>query len=127
MDVKHYVEKEQLKTEVTDFQVGDTVKVETLVVEGERKRNQIFEGVVIRRRGHGMSETFTLRRVSYGEGVERTFPLNSPSLGKIVISRRGKARRSKLYYLRERSGKAARLAENLKTKKRDERQGEGKA
>lgn len=113
MDVKH-VEKEYLKEKVSHFQVGDTVKVETVVVEGERKRSQIFEGVVIRRRGLGMGETFTLRRVSYGEGVERTFPLHSPSLGKIVISGRGKARRSKLYYLRKRSGKSARLAENLK-------------
>ncbi len=114
MDIKQYVEKEYLKEKLPHFQVGDTVKVETVVVEGERKRNQVLEGVVIRRRGQGMSETFTLRRVSYGEGVERTFPLHSPSLGKIVISRRGKIRRSKLYYLRERSGKAARLAENLR-------------
>ena len=114
MDLKQYVEKEHLREKGPHFQVGDTVKVETVVVEGERKRNQIFEGVVIRRRGRGMSETFTLRRTSYGEGVERTFPFHSPSLGKIVISGRGKVCRSKLYYLRRRAGKAARLAENLK-------------
>ena len=110
MDIKQYVEKGYLKGETPHFQIGDTVKVETVVVEGERKRNQIFEGVVIRRRGEGMGETFTLRHVSSGEGVERTFPLHSPSLGKIVVIRQGKARRSKLYYLRERSGKSARLA-----------------
>ncbi|MCD5397659.1 50S ribosomal protein L19 [candidate division NPL-UPA2 bacterium] len=114
MDIKEYVEKEHLKEKRPHFQIGDTIKVETVVVEGERKRNQIFEGVVIRRRGQGMGETFTLRRTSYGEGVERIFPLHSPSLGKIAVSRRGRTRRSKLYYLRERSGKAARLAENLK-------------
>ncbi len=125
MDIKRYVEKEYLKEKVPHFQAGDTIKVETVVVEGEKKRNQLFEGVVIRRRGEGVGETFTLRRTSYGEGVERTFPLHSPSLGKIVISRRGKTRRSKLYYLRERSGKAARLAENLRG--RNEEQGERKA
>ncbi len=111
MDIKQYVEKEHLKEKLTPFQVGDTVKVETVVVEGEKRRNQVFEGVVIRRRGQGMSETFTLRRTSSGEGVERTFPLHSPSLGKIVVVGQGKIRRSKLYYLRERSGKSARLAE----------------
>ncbi len=125
MDIKQYVEKEHLKKEVPYFQAGDTVKVETVVVEGEKKRNQLFEGVVIRRRGQGMRETFTLRRTSYGEGVERTFPLHSPFLGKIVISRRGKTRRSKLYYLRERAGKAARLAENLR--ERNEERGGDKA
>lgn len=109
MDIKSYVEKEHLKEKLPHFQVGDTVKIETVVVEGERKRNQIFAGVVIRKRGRGMSETFTLRCISYGEGVERTFPLHSPCLGKIVISGRGRVRRSKLYYLREKSEKAARL------------------
>ena len=98
-------EKEHLKEKVPHFQIGDTIKVETVVVEGERKRSQIFEGVVIRKRGVGMGETFTLRRTSYGEGVERTFPLHSPAVGKIVVSGHGKTRLSKLYYLRNRSGK----------------------
>ncbi len=123
MDIKQYVEKECLKEKLPHVQVGDTVKVEIVVVEGERKRNQIFEGVVIRKRGHGISETFTLRRVSYGEGIERTFPFHSPSLGKIVVIGQGKIRRSKLYYLRERSGKAARLAKK-KNSNKGKREGE---
>ena len=86
----------------------------------------MFEGVVIRKRGSGMGETFTLRRVSYGEGVERTFPLHSPSLGKIVVSSRGKVNRSKLYYLRERSGKSARLSESTRKNDREEKNGGGK-
>lgn len=125
MDVERYVEKEQLKEDIPDFRVGDTVRVETTVVEGDRKRSQIFEGVVIRRRGRGMGETFTLRRISYGEGVERIFPLHSPSVGKIKIGRRGRTRRSKLYYLRGRVGKATRLAEDLRGK--NGKRGEAKA
>ena len=103
--------KDQLKTDIPDFKPGDTVKVHVRIVEGERERIQLFEGVVIKRRGGGISETFTVRKVSYGVGVERTFPIHTPKIEKIEVSRRGRVRRAKLYYLRNLRGKAARIRE----------------
>lgn len=103
--------KDQLRTDRPDFRPGDTVKVHVKVVEGTRERIQLFEGVVIKRQNGGISETFTVRKISYGVGVERTFPVHSPRVDKIEVSRRGKVRRAKLYYLRELRGKAARIKE----------------
>ena len=105
------IEEAQLKKNVPAFRVGDTVKVEVKVVEGTRERLQAYEGVVIARRNGSCRETFTVRRTSYGVGVERTFPLHSPRVDSIKVIRRGKVRRAKLYYLRERSGKAAKVKE----------------
>ena len=105
------LEREQLREDLPAFRVGDTVRVFVKVVEGSRERLQAFEGAVIARRNGGVRETFTVRRVSYGIGVERTFPLHSPRLDRIEVIRRGKVRRAKLYYLRERSGKAAKIKE----------------
>ena len=101
------VESAQLRKEPLEFNVGDSVKVPTKVVEGEKERIQVFAGLVIGRRGHGMNETFTVRRISYGEGVERVFPVHSPRIDKVVVDRQGKVRRAKLTYLRERIGKKA--------------------
>ena len=101
------IEEAQLKKSVPSFRIGDTVKVEVKVVEGTRERLQAYEGVVIARRNGSCRETFTVRRTSYGVGVERTFPLHSPRVDSITVTRKGKVRRAKLYYLRERSGKAA--------------------
>ncbi|WP_139492894.1 50S ribosomal protein L19 [Brevibacillus dissolubilis] len=103
--------KDQLKQDLPAFRPGDTVRVHVKVIEGQRERIQIFEGVVIKRRGTGISETFTARKVSYGVGVERTFPVHTPKIDKIEIVRFGKVRRAKLYYLRDRVGKAARIKE----------------
>ena len=105
------IESAQLRKNVPEFRVGDTVRVQVKVVEGTRERLQAFEGVVIARRNGSVRETFTVRRVSYGIGVERTFPLHSPRVDSITVIRRGKVRRAKLYYLRERSGKAAKVKE----------------
>ena len=105
------ITKEQLRTDHPDFRPGDTVKVHVKVVEGTRERIQVFEGVVIKRQNGGISETFTVRKISYGVGVERTFPVNSPRIEKIEVSRRGIVRRAKLYYLRNLRGKAARIKE----------------
>jgi len=105
------VEKEHLKKKVEQFRVGDTVRVHMRIVEGEKERVQVFQGVVIRRRGGGLSESFTVRKYSYGIGVERIFPLHSPRIEKIEVVRSGRVRRAKLYYLRRRKGKAARLKE----------------
>ena len=105
------IEKAQLRTDLPEFGIGDTVRVFVKVVEGSRERLQAFEGVVIAMRNGGIRETFTVRRVSYGIGVERTFPLHSPRLDKITVLRRGKVRRAKLYYLRNLSGKAAKIKE----------------
>ena len=110
------VESAQLRKEPLEFNVGDSVKVHTKVVEGEKERIQVFAGLVIGRRGHGMNETFTVRRISYGEGVERVFPVHSPRIDKVVVERQGKVRRAKLTYLRERIGKKA-----LAVKARDTR------
>ena len=104
------IEREQLK-ETPDFRPGDTVQVHVKVVEGSRERIQVFEGVVVKIKGGGIRETFTVRRVAYGVGVERTFPLHSPRIDKIVVKRQGKVRRAKLYYLRKLTGKAARIKE----------------
>ena len=104
------IEREQLR-EIPDFRPGDTVQVHVKVVEGSRERIQVFEGVVIKIKGGGIRETFTVRRVAYGVGVERTFPMHSPRIDKIVVKRHGKVRRAKLYYLRELTGKAARIKE----------------
>jgi large subunit ribosomal protein L19 len=103
--------KEQLKTDLPEFKAGDTVRVHVRIVEGSRERIQVFEGVVIKRRGGGISETFTVRKISYGVGVERTFPVHSPKIEKIEVTRRGRVRRAKLYYLRNLRGKAARIRE----------------
>lgn len=98
---------------VPDFSPGDTVVVQVKVVEGDRERLQAFEGVVIRRRNRGFNSAFTVRKISYGEGVERTFPLYSPAVANIEVKRRGRVRRAKLYYLRDRTGKAARIREKI--------------
>ncbi len=111
MDVIRLLEEEQMKKEIPEFRPGDTVRVHVKVVEGGRERIQNFEGVVIKRRGGGMRETFTVRRISYGVGVERTFPLHSPRIDKIDRVRRGKVRRARLFYLRALKGKAARIKE----------------
>ncbi len=110
-DIIKMVDQDYMKKEIPPFRPGDTVKVHVKVVEGSRERTQVFEGTVIRRRGGGLGETFTVRRISYGVGVERTFPLHSPRLDKIEVVRRGRIRRARLYYLRERVGKAARIKE----------------
>jgi len=101
------IESEQLKKDVTAFKVGDTVKVHTRVVEGDKERIQIYSGIVIGRKGAGLNANFTVRRVSYGEGVERVFPLHSPRIAKIEVERQGAVRRSKLNFLRDRKGKSA--------------------
>ena len=105
------IESAQLRTDIPKFNIGDTVRVHVKVVEGSRERLQAFEGVVIARRNGSVRETFTVRRTSYGVGVERTFPLHSPRIDHLDVIRRGKVRRAKLYYLRERSGKAAKVKE----------------
>ncbi|WP_227395554.1 50S ribosomal protein L19 [Jeotgalibacillus aurantiacus] len=105
------ITKEQLRSDLPVFKPGDTVKVHVKVVEGTRERIQVFEGVVIKRRGGGVSETFTVRKISYGVGVERTFPVHTPKIAKLDVVRRGKVRRAKLYYLRNLRGKAARIKE----------------
>lgn len=105
------IQQDYMKDDVPEFRAGDTVRVHVKVVEGQRERIQVFEGVVIKRRGSGVSATYTVRKISYGVGVERTFPLHSPKVEKIELVRRGKVRRSKLYYLRDRVGKAARIKE----------------
>ena len=110
------IEKSQLQENLTEFRVGDTVKVFTKIIEGDKERIQPFEGTVIARKGRGLNETFTLRRVLYGEGVERVFPIHSPRIQRIVVQREGDVRRSKLYYLRKKKGKKARV----KAKKRSQ-------
>ncbi|MBV9673907.1 MAG: 50S ribosomal protein L19 [Verrucomicrobia bacterium] len=107
MNIIYKIEKEQLKANLAPFKVGDTVKVHTRVVEGDKERIQLFTGIVIARRGNGLNADFTVRRISYGEGVERVFPLNSPRIAKIEVERRGEVRRAKLNYLRDRKGKQA--------------------
>lgn len=105
------ITKSQLRDDIPDFRPGDTVRVHALIVEGKRERVQLFEGVVIKRRGEGVSETYTVRKMSSGVGVERTFPVHTPRVEKIDVIRHGRVRRAKLYYLRDRNGKAARIAE----------------
>jgi large subunit ribosomal protein L19 len=108
------IESEQLRAEPLDFNVGDIVKVHTRVKEGAKERTQVFQGIVIARRGRGLNATFTVRRISYGQGVERVFPVNSPNVEKVTVERRGKVRRAKLNYLRERIGKRAMLVKERK-------------
>lgn len=111
MNKTDLVDKQYLRTDLPPFRPGDTVKVHVRVVEAGRERVQVFQGVVIRRQGGGLQETFTVRKISFGVGVERTFPLHSPSVAKLEVVSRGKVRRAKLYYLRERRGKKARIRE----------------
>lgn len=111
MNKTDLVDQAYLRTDVPEFRPGDTVKVHVRVVEAGRERIQVFQGVVIRRQGGGLQETFTVRKISFGVGVERTFPLHSPSIGKLEVVSRGRVRRAKLYYLRERRGKKARIRE----------------
>ena len=107
MNIIDKIEQEQIKQDVTKFNIGDSVKIHTRVVEGDKERIQIYSGIVIARRGTGLNEKFTVRRISYGEGVERVFPVNSPRIAKIEVERRGSVRRAKLNYLRTRKGKQA--------------------
>ena len=111
MDIIRAIEQEQLKTDLPAFGPGDTVKVHIRIKEGKRERVQIFEGVVLKRQGGGLTEMFTVRKISFGVGVEKTFPVHSPSIEKIDVTRRGKVRRAKLNYLRDRVGKAAKIKE----------------
>ena len=111
MNVIDAIEAEQLRSDIPAFRPGDTVRVHVKVVEGEKERIQVFEGPVLRRSNGGIRETFTVRKVSYGVGVERPFPIHSPRIDKVEVTVRGKVRRAKLYYLRELSGKAARIKE----------------
>ena len=123
MNIIEKIEKEQLEKlssgkQIPDFNPGDTIKVDVKVVEGTRERIQAFEGVCIARGGKGINESFTVRKISYGEGVERVFPLFSPKIPSITLVRKGKVRRAKLYYLRDRRGKAARIVEKIEVKKK---------
>ena len=111
MTIIDQIEKEQLRSDITSFNIGDTVRVMVKVKEGDKERIQAYEGVVIARKGKGIRETFTVRRVSFGIGVERTFPINSPRIDKIIVVRKGKVRRAKIYYIRDLSGKAAKVEE----------------
>ena len=110
-DIIRAVEQKQLKTDIPELNIGDTVKVNVKVVEGTRERIQTYEGYLIAKKGGGLSETITVRRVSYGVGVERTFPIHSPRIDSIAVVKHGQVRRAKLYYLRDRVGKAARIKE----------------
>ncbi len=114
MNIIDQIEKEQLRNDITPFNIGDTVRVNVKVKEGDKERIQAYEGVVIAKKGSGVRETFTVRRVSFGIGVERTFPLHSPRIDKIVVTRKAKVRRAKIYYIRNLSGKAAKVKEDIK-------------
>ena len=114
MDALKIIANDSIKTELPKFAIGDTVRVSVNIREGSRERIQMFEGTVIAKKGSGVSETFTVRRVSYGVGIERVFPLHSPNVVDVKVIRSGKVRRAKLYYLRDRVGKAAKVKENLK-------------
>ncbi|NLY73680.1 MAG: 50S ribosomal protein L19 [Firmicutes bacterium] len=111
MNIIDTIEREQMRNDIPDFIPGDSVRVHVKVVEGGKERIQVYEGLVIRKSHGGLKETFTVRKISGGVGVERTFPIHSPMLSKIEVVRKGKVRRAKLYYLRERSGKSARIEE----------------
>ena len=113
MDALKVITEGQVKADKPSFNVGDTVRVDVNIKEGNRERSQAFEGTVIAKRGSGVSETFTVRRISYGVGIERVFPVNSPNVAAVKVIRRGKVRRSKLYYLRDRVGKAAKVKEQI--------------
>jgi large subunit ribosomal protein L19 len=127
MDLVKAVENAQVQDGRENFRVGDTVKVHYLIVEGRTERVQVFEGLVIAKRNSGVRKTFTVRKVSYGIGVERIFPLHSPRIQKIEVSRRGRVRRAKLYYIRQRVGKAAKVAELVRRKPSNESQSQGKS
>ncbi len=116
MDIIKNITEEQIRTDLPQLNIGDTVKVYFKVIEGTRERVQMFEGTIISKKGTGISETFTVRRISYGVGVERIFPVNSPKIDKIEVSRTGKVRRAKLYYLRDRVGKATKVKEKIENK-----------
>ena len=111
MDIIKMIEDEQLRDDMPKFNVGDTVQVHYRIIEGTRERIQVYEGTVIKKQGGGAREAFTVRRLSYGIGVERTFPLNSPRIDKLVVTRKGRVRRAKLFYLRDRQGKASKVKE----------------
>lgn len=111
MNLIDAVDKESLRDDIPEFRAGDSVHVHVKVIEGSKERVQVFSGVVIRRQGSSIRETFTVRKMSFGVGVERTFPVHSPNIEKIEVASRGKVRRSKLYYLRDRRGKAAKIKE----------------
>ena len=113
MNIIETLEKEQLRSDIPVFAPGDKVRVHAKIVEGNRERIQVFEGYVIARKGQGLSETITIRRVSYGIGVERILPVNSPKIDHIDVIRKGKIRRAKLYYLRDRQGKAAKITQKI--------------
>ena len=113
-EILRAIEAEQMRNDLPEFHVGDTVKLHVKVKEGNRERIQMFEGTVIKRQNGGLRETFTVRRLAYGVGVERTFPVNSPIIEKMEVTRRGKVRRAKIYYLRSRVGKAAKVKELVK-------------
>ena len=112
-DIITNLTKDQIRTDLPQFNVGDTIKIHVKIKEGSRERIQMFEGTVIAKKHGGINETFTVRRISYGVGVERTFPVNSPKIAAIDVVRRGKVRRAKLYYLRDRVGKATRVKEKI--------------
>ena len=112
MTIIDQIEKEQLRSDITPFNIGDTVRVMVKVKEGDKERIQAYEGVVIAKKGTGVRETFTVRRVSFGIGVERTFPIHSPRIDKVIVVRKGKVRRAKIYYIRNLSGKAAKVKED---------------
>ena len=112
MTIIDQIEKEQLRNDITPFNIGDTVRVMVKVKEGDKERVQAYEGVVIAKKGSSVRETFTVRRISFGIGVERTFPLHSPRIEKVVVVRKGKVRRAKIYYIRNLSGKAAKVKED---------------
>ena len=114
MDALKLISQDSVKTEIPQFDIGDTVRIEVNIREGERERIQVFEGTVIARKGSGISETFTVRRISYGVGVERVFPLHSPNVKGVTVVRKGRVRRAKLYFLRDRIGKAAKVKEQIK-------------
>lgn len=116
MDILKSIENEQIRTDLPKLEVGDYIKVHAKIIEGTRERIQVFEGTVISLKGSGLKETFTVRRVSYGVGVERIFPVNSPRIDHIDVVRKGVVRRAKLYYLRDRVGKAAKVKEKLISK-----------
>ncbi len=116
MDIVQAVEAEQMRENVESFEIGDTVKVHFKIVEGQTERVQVFQGIVIAKNGAGISKTFTVRKISYGVGVERVFPLHSPRIAKVEVARKGRVRRAKLYYLRKRVGKAAKVQELIKKK-----------
>ena len=113
-EILRAIEQEQIRTDLPQFNVGDNVRVHVKIKEGNRERVQAFEGTVIKKQNGGIRETFTVRRVAYGTGVERTFPMNAPIIEKIEVTRRGKVRRAKLYYLRDRVGKAAKVKEAIR-------------